>query len=147
MATPSKLHINPTAVAFTPTGGSSSPLTRITKLDVDKGVATVSFKGDGDLYNTFHGVVSQIPKVTITSGDIGGVMGSVAGSTGSLTWTLPDARNGIIATGGGLTFTLSNAVAEDMSASAAHAQIATGNIVFTGFSNDGTTNPLAMSVL
>jgi hypothetical protein len=147
MPTPTKLHINAVAVAFLPTGGSSSPLTRITKLDVDKGIQTVSFKGDGDFYNSFHQVVSSVPKVTITTGDIAGVMGSVSGSIGDLSWTYPDARNGIIAGGGGLAFVLANATCEDGSASVSHAQIGTANITFTGSSNDGTTNPLSMTVL
>jgi hypothetical protein len=145
--TPSNLHVNTLDVMFTPTGGTDLPIIRITKSDVDGGVSNISFKGDGDLFPTSELNVSQVPTVTFTGGNVGAIMAAVAGTVGQLTMTWPDSRNGIAAGGGGIEWTLSNAILADKNASAPHAQFASGSTMFSSFSNDGATNPLAMTFL
>lgn len=147
MSTPTGLWKNTVNVGFTPTGGTRSVLNRITKSDIDGGIENVKFAGDGDAYNTFNGNVMQDPSVTFAGGNISGILASIAGAVGSLDWTWPDAQNGIGVGSGAIHWVLSNAVVSAKSASNTHAAIATGSITFDAFSTDGTTNPLAFTIL
>jgi hypothetical protein len=141
------LNINTVFVTFTPSGGTTALLTRLTKSDIDGGVQNVTFSGDGDLFNTFEGTVMQVPTVTLASGNVSAIMGSVAGLVGTLAFVWPDARNGHEAGSFAISWDLSNALLSDKSASASHAAIATGSNTFSSFSSDGTTNPLAFTIL
>lgn len=144
---PSNLYVNVLDVSFTPVGGSASPFIRQTRADIDGGVSNISFKGDGDLFPTMETNVSQVPSITLAGGNIKQILGVQAGQIGTLMLTIPDARNGTQPGGGGMLLTLSNAIVADKSASAPHAQFASGSTTFSSFSSDGVTNPLSMTML
>jgi len=142
-----KLFINTVGVTFTPQGGTASPLTRVTKSSIDAGIQNITFKGDGDQFNTFEGNVTQVPTVTLAGASIGALMAGLAGAVGSLAFTWPDAKNGSGPGSFAIAWVLSNAILSDKSAEAGHAQIATGSNAFSSFSADGITNPLAFTIL
>lgn len=135
------LYINCFAVGFTPVSSSLQSLTKITQCSFGKGAQNVSFSGDNDRFPTFRANVMQDPFVSFQGGNIGVYLALVAGTYGTVTWTLGDAKNG--SGTGSMVFTLVNAMVDDSGAQAGHAQIASGSLAFVSYSSDGTTNPLS----
>ena len=141
------LYVNTVTVGFTPLGGSLSPVARITKSSFDGGIQNISFKGDGDLFDTYQGNVSQVPSITLEGGDVGSLLNSSAGVIGTLSGIWPDARNGKGSGSYALSWSLANCQLSDKSSQSPHANLASGSNSFTAFSSDGTTNPFTFTVL
>jgi hypothetical protein len=138
----SRANINWTGVAFTPTGGSATSITRVTAGMFGQGGHLIKFKGDTDQYPTIIAAPTVEPNCSFTTADVGTMMGFAPGTGGSLAATLNDAK---AAAGGAVNFTLSNAVFESASATGQHAQFATVTGTWHAYSSDGVTNPLAFT--
>lgn len=139
-----KRSMNWTAVSFTPVGGTAMPITGVSAITIDAGSTLHKFAGDGDRYNTT--VVNDMndPTVTIQAADLAAIRAYPAGTVGTFTATLNDARNG---TGSGsIVYTLANAVISNSVVSGAHRAFGQGTLILTAFSTDGVTNPLSTTI-
>jgi hypothetical protein len=132
-----KAQINWTAVAH-----GSTAITRVTNATFGQGGNLIKFKGDTDLYPTIIANVDNEPHASITTADVGTLMGINPGTTATLNATLNDAKG---ATGGAVVFALANAVFENADTTGQHAQFATVTGTWQAFSADGSTNPLSFT--
>jgi hypothetical protein len=133
----SKANINWSGVAF-----NSTNITRVTNASIGQGGSLIKFKGDTDVYPTIIASVDQEPHASVTTADVGTMMGFSPGTTATLTATLNDAKQ---ASGGAVNFTLINAVFENADTQAQHAQFGSVTGTWQCFSSDGSTNPLSFS--
>jgi hypothetical protein len=131
-----RAQINWASVSF----GSTS-ITRITNGTFGYGGHLAKWKGDTDKFPTVIANVDNDPHASFTSGDIGTLMGIAPGTIGTLTATMKDALG---ASGGDVTFTLSNAVFESADGQDQHAQFGTATATWQAYSTDGVTNPLSV---
>lgn len=136
-----KAQINWTAVSW---GASPSPtpMTRVTSVSVSQGGSLIKFKGDTDLYPTIIANVDNEPNVSVTTADVGTLMGFAPGASGTWSGTLNDAK---LATGGAVVFTMINAVFENADTQAQHAAFGSVTGTWQAFSSDGSTNPLSFT--
>ena len=118
---------------------NSVNITRVTNAIVGQGGQLIKFKGDTDIYPTIIANVDNEPHVSITTADVGTMMGFMPGTSATLTATLNDAKS---ASGGAVVFTLANAVFENADTQAQHAQFGSVTGTWQCFSSDGSTNPL-----
>jgi hypothetical protein len=132
-----KAQINWTGVSF-----ASTSITRVTNASVGLGGNLIKFKGDTDQYPTIVAMVDQEPHMSITTADVGTMMGFMPGAVGTLVATLNDAK---LATGGAVNFTLINAVFENADTQAQHAQFGSVTGTWQCYSTDGVTNPLSFT--
>ena len=74
-----KRFMNWTGVAFTPSGGTATPITGVTSVAIDTGGSLAKFSGDGDRYNTT--VVNDFnePVVTVQAADLAAVRANPVG--------------------------------------------------------------------
>jgi hypothetical protein len=120
----------------------STPITRVTTGSFSQGGKLLKFSGDSDVFTTIIANVSNEPSASITTADVGTIMGIAPGSTNTLSATLNDAKG---ATGGAVVFTLINAVFENADTTAAHAQLGSVTGTWQAFSSDGVTSPLSFA--
>ncbi len=132
-----KAQINWASVSF----GTTS-ITRITTGSFGYGGTLAKWKGDTDKFPTVIANVDNDPHASFTSGDVGGLMGFAPGAVGTLTATMKDALG---ASGGDVTFTLTNAVFENVDGQDQHAQFGTATATWQAYSTDGVTNPLVVT--
>jgi hypothetical protein len=132
-----KAQINISAVQF-----NSVSITRVTACMFGRGTSLVKFKGDTDVYDSIIAAPTLQPHASITTADIGTVFGFTPGTSSTLTATLNDA---LLATGGAVVFTMTNAVFENADAQAQHAQFGTVTATWQAYASDGTTNPLSFT--
>lgn len=139
----SKRQMNWAPVTFTPTSGSPLTATGVTNVRIAGGANFVRFSGDGDIFDTLVVLANANPTVTITCADEVWMLAVGTGTRGTVVATHKDAR---AATGGNITFTLVNAVADSPDLGGQHRQIGSGNLQFSAESSDGTTNPLSFAL-
>ena len=132
-----KANINWTAVSF-----NSVTITRVTNASVGQGGSLIKFKGDTDLYPTIIAMVDQEPHASITTADVGTMMGFTPGTVSTLAMTLNDAKS---ASGGAVVFSLANAAFENADTQAQHAQFGSVTGTWQCYSTDGATNPLSFT--
>jgi len=132
-----KAQINWTAVSHGTVG-----LTRVTNAMFGQGGTLATFKGDTDLYPSIIANVTNEPHASVTTADIATMMGINPGTSATLVASLNDAKG---ASGGGILFTLSNAVFENADGSDAHASFGSVTGTWKAFASDGLTNPLALT--
>lgn len=144
---PTKRFVNWTATGFTPTGGTLQPYTGVRSVAFDPGGNLIKFSGDGDRYPTTIVNDMNEPSCTIQAADLASVRMSPPGTVGTVTATHNDARNGAQAGGGGIAYTLANAVVRNTPISGEHRQFGSGTVQFDAFSSDGLTNPLSATAL
>jgi hypothetical protein len=132
-----KAQINWSSVSF-----ASTAITRVTNASVGQGGNLIKFKGDTDNFPTIIAMVDQEPHISITTADVGTMMGFVPGAVGSVLMTLNDAKS---ATGGAVNFTAANAVFENADTQAQHAQFGSVTGTWQCYSSDGSTNPLSFT--
>lgn len=147
MPTPSGAQVNTTSCSFTPTGGSLTAIKGVKDLAFDPQVETIHDGGDGDFFDTLAGSYKAAWKVTIQTNRPLALAALTLGAAGALTWITNDSRNATAAGGGGLTYTLANAIYGGTPVNAPHRQFATGTHTFTSFSSDGSTSPLTSVAL
>lgn len=137
--------INISSMSFTPSGGSLTAMKGVQSVSRNHNAQEERGSGDGDFFDTFAGVVASNPSVNVEFLNIAALNGVAVGTVGTLTWTENDARNGATASGGGLIYTLANAVYQGPQTNSPHRKLATATIQFTSYSSDGTTNPLSVT--
>jgi hypothetical protein len=142
---PSNRYINFSAVSFTPTSGSPTTITGVQDIQFDENGEIISAGGDADLFDRFKALVKLDPKIVIETLDSHALNTVAAGTIGSLTFTINDARNGAAVGGGGKVYTISNAVLEPHKIGQAYRQFGKQTLTFQTFSTDGTTNPVAVA--
>jgi hypothetical protein len=132
-----KAQINWASVAF-----GSTAITRVTNASIGQGGTLIKFQGDTDIYPTIIANADTEPHCSITTADVGTMMGFGPGQSGSVTATLKDSKS---ASGGDVNFTLSNAVFENADTQGQHAQFASVTGTWQAYSSDGSTNPLSFT--
>lgn len=133
-----KVNANWSSVSF-----AGTVITKITQGGFGKGGSVAKFSGDADIYPTTVANLMNEPHASFTTGDVGSAELLIPGTLGTLIATLADAR---LATGGGVTYTVTNlAVLENVDSSGSHAAFASSNFSFQFFSADGTTSPVVIS--
>lgn len=142
-----KRFINISTCGFTPTGGSNIPLKGVTNVTENYNAQEVRGSGDGDFYDTFAGVVSANPSISLEMLNQAALdnITIAPGAVGTLVYTLNDARNGSTAAGGALIYTLINAVYQGQAKTNGHRALGTASPTFNSFSTDGTTNPQSVT--
>lgn len=122
---------------------NSVTITGVTTCSFGKGGQLIKFAGDGDIVPSLIVLASLEPHASVTSADVYALNNTCTTGVGAtLVATLADAKN---ATGGNLTFTMTNAVVENVDSSAQHAQFGTATVNFQSYSSDGATNPLTFA--
>jgi hypothetical protein len=121
---------------------AAQAITKVTAVTFSQGGALQTFAGDTDRYDTVIVNLMNKPTASITSADIGTLMGIAPGTTGSLTATHKDAK---LASGGDIIYVLANAVAENATANGPFGNFGSATLSFRSFSNDGSTNPLSFT--
>jgi len=144
--TPSKRHVNWT-VSFTPSGGSLGAITGVQNCEIAPNGNLLKHSGDADRFPTTVVNDFQDPSVTVTHRDLLAQHALAPGIRGVLVCTHLDAKNLAVATGGGYTATLTNAIIQDNPSGGAHRAYGEGRCMFFAESTDGTTNPLAYAAL
>jgi hypothetical protein len=132
-----KAQINWTAVSH-----GATNITRVTNAMFGQGGNLIKFKGDTDLYPSVIANVDNEPHASVTTADVGTMMGINPGTTATLNATLNDAK---AQTGGAVVFALANAVFENADTTAQHAQFASVTGTWQAFASDGLTNPLSFT--
>ena len=132
-----KAQINWTGVSH-----GSTNITRVTSAMFGLGGSLLKFKGDTDMFPTIIANVDNEPHASVTTADVGTMMGIVPGTTATLNATLNDAK---LATGGSVIFALANAVFENADTQGQHAQFATVTGTWQAYSSDGSTAPLSFT--
>jgi hypothetical protein len=132
-----KAQINWTSVSH-----GSTNISRVTSASFSQGGSLIKFKGDVDQYPTIIANVDSEPHASITTADVGTLMGINPGTTATLSATLNDAK---LATGGAVVFAMANAVFENADTQGQHAQFASVTGTWQAYSSDGATNPLSFT--
>ena len=128
---------------WSPVSFANNAATGVTQVSIDHGISVQKFSGDGDHFVTTLVQDFRDPTMTVTCADFAWIDAQAVAGKGTLSATAKDAKG---ATGGNITYTLSNAIASSANNSDAHRQFGSGSITFTGESTDGTTSPLAISL-
>ncbi len=134
---PTKAQINWTGVTW-----NSTAITRVTNASIGQGGQLIKFKADTDLYPTIIANVNNEPHFSVTTADVGTLMGFVPGTSSTLQATLNDAKG---ASGGAVAFVMANAVFENADTQAAHAAFGSVSGTWQAYSTDGQTNPLSFT--
>ena len=134
---PTKAQINWASVTY-----NSASLTRITAGGFGLGGQLIKFKGDTDLYDSIIACPTIEPHASFTSADVDTFMTLVPGTTATLVANLNDAK---AVSGGGVTFTGSNAVFENADTQAQHVQFGTVTGTWSMYALDGQTPPLVLT--
>lgn len=138
-------YINWTSVGFTPSGGTLTTITGVTRVKIDESGSPEAFAGDGDQYATTVAVPMRAVTAEVDTGDAAALATVAVGTVGTLVATLNDALNGSATGGGAKLHTLVNAVLVDKGKDGSHGKYAAKTLKFVSFSSDGTTNPLTVS--
>jgi len=141
-----KRYINAT-VAFTPSGGSSTPATGLTSYNFPANIELQKFDGDADKFTTTLAQTHADPVLTVTVADIFALTSVAYGTRGTVVLTVSDAKNGVTTSGGGRTITGSNVVIGADDPTGSHRQFASNTYSFHGESTDGVTSPWAVAAL
>jgi len=138
--------MNISGCPFAPTGGSATTITGVKSVSFDEQGEVLSEGADFDLFDTVSGVTKLAPSVTIETIDaMVGIMLLAAGATGALSFTVRDFRNGVVVTGGAKIFTIANAVLNPRKTSHEYRQLGKQTMLFSTFSSDGASNPVAVA--
>jgi hypothetical protein len=133
----SRAQINWTGVAF-----ASTTITRVTQCAFGLGGTLLKLKADTDLFPSLIACADIEPHASVTTFDVGPMMGLTPGASGTLTATLNDAKS---ISGGAVVFTMSGAVFETADAQAQHAQYGSVTGSWQAYASDGTTPPLVIT--
>lgn len=120
----------------------STSITKVTAVTFSQGGALQAFAGDNDRYDTVVVNLMNKPTASVTSGDIGTLMGIAPGTTGTLAATHKDAK---LASSGDIVYALANAVAQNATANGPFGNFGSATLTFMSYSSDGTTNPLSFT--
>ena len=141
----SPIKINVSSVAFTPSGGSSNPITGAQSATLTYGMETVKARGDGDYFNSFIASVGADIAAGIETNRPGTMNSITPGALGTLVFTENDGHNGATSGGGALIYTLANCVFSPGTHSVKNPAASSFDANFESASTDGVTSPLAVT--
>lgn len=121
---------------------ATTAITRVTSVMFGQGGELIEFAGDNNRYPVVIANNISKPHCSITSADAATLMGITPGTSGTLTATQNDA---LAALGGGIVWTMVNAVHQNTDDSGSWGAFATSTATFRAFSVDGVTNPLSFA--
>ncbi len=148
MATPSKRHVNWSAVTWTqssPTAVTNN-ISGVQSLRVDRNLQSIQHSGDADFYPTVVVMVGGQPSISVSHRDLTVAYGIPDVSRGTLSAKHSDAKNGITASSGGYTVQLVGLMTGN-DLEGAHRQFGGTTLTVIGESTDGTTSPLSFTAL
>ena len=136
--------INPT---FTPVSGTAVIYDGLTNCSIDEGGSTQSFAGDNSrgpqlVVNDYND-----PTITLTFANAAKAMAWRTGTVGSFSITQLDAQNGASPGGGGLVYTIANAVVVKPQATGAYRKFADNTVMIKGYDPSGSGQILTISSL
>lgn len=135
--------VNWTAVGFTPSGGTASPATGVTQIQINPNGNLIKFSGDAD-----HGPTTIVNdfvdnEIVVTTADEIWALALPPGTRGTLVATHKDAKSAV---GGNIVFTLVNAIVVDNTAGGQHRQFGQSAVRFHAEWADSVTNPLSFAL-
>lgn len=140
----SKTYMNVTSVTISYGGGPTTiSLTEVTNVQSAIQDVLEPWVADGHKFPTLLIAAMGTRSVTIFSGDIGKLMTIPKGTACTVSFIFNDSVN--TTSTGAVTFTLSNAVLNDISFSGPSNKFAGGSATFMLYSSNGSTDPLAYS--
>jgi len=147
VVSPTKHQMNVVALAFTPAGGSSTPLKGVKSATLAPNPVELSDSADNDYFMTVQGLIGLDWKVMLEFNQQSEFTTLTPGVIGTLVYTLPDFVNGVLVGGGGFTVTVINAVYVPGDYVNAHRTLGTQGPHFSTYSTDGTTSPVSFASL
>ncbi len=144
--------INFSGVTVTPTPvggtvGSAVPIDRVTSATPGGAATLEKFRGDADRFARVIAAPEVERTFEIETGDVAAARSLIQGAVYTVFGKLGDALNGITTGGGGISFSLINAVLADVDIKGEHAKYASATLKFEAFSADGVTDPLTVVAL
>lgn len=125
---------------------NSQTFTNVAGVQWGENAETQRFIGDASLYDTVV-VNSRVQHtVTIAGANFDKIFGASRGLYSNLVWVQRDAKNGVGASSGAITWTLANATVIEKTGGQSHGAFGQASVSFAGASSDGTTNPLSYAV-
>ena len=149
MPNPSNLHMNWVNVSVTPNGLSTIAIEEVTAVQVGRSSRLEKFFGDNRRQPRMVKAVELQRSISITTGNTG-ILSAVPDDTPcTVTATLADPRNGVLAGGGAYTVTLVNAVLTSEGKEGQNNKFASCTLKFESFgaSGDGGQEVDALSVV
>ena len=143
--TPTNKFINVSSVGFTPSGGSLTSIKGVKSITLNPNAQALKDSADGDLFNTFAGVVGLDYVVDVVVNIPMTLNAITPGVAGTLVFTANDARNAAVTAGGAQVFTVSNCVFQPQTMNLTHRQLGTNSYQFDTWSTDGVTNPVSVA--
>jgi hypothetical protein len=137
-----KINANWSGVKWGPSG-TETTITKVTNVSIKVGRSMTYFKGDVDVYDTLAVNLANKPSMTVTSADEYTLMTLANGTAYSLTAIHKDSKG---AASGDVKFVMLGVI-EDVSAGGAHGSFGSASATFSGVSTDGTTSPLAITLV
>ena len=114
---------------------------RVTNVSIATNPQNIKFKGDDARYAQVIVNVNNEPSISVTSGNVGVIMGLPLNGAGTVQATHKDARG---QAGGDVVYSM-DCIITDLSSSGAHAAFGTASALFEGVSADGITSPIAFT--
>jgi hypothetical protein len=143
--TPSKRFCGWANAKFTPAGGALTPIPGLTSCSYTKNPKTLMIDGDLDMYDTAGAIVGFKPQFKIATNKPG-ILDTISGP-GEFSIERWDVENGGAAGGGGVSYTVANAIFVPDDQSNAQRAEGTGSATIMFISPDGVTNPVAVAAL
>ncbi len=131
------LQLNWTSVQF-----ASTSLTRVLSVTFSQGGELIEFAGDNNRYPVVIANNINRPRCSITSGDVASLMALAPGTSGTILATQNDAMG---AAGGGINWTMTNAVHASTEDNGHWGRFATATANFRAYASDGATNPVSFT--
>ena len=144
--TPTNLYMNWSGTTITPAGGSTINIPEVTDMSFGRTGNLQSWKADAHMFATLCVNRGQARPCKITGGAINILATIPINTPCTIVSVLNDAKNANTGAGSGaLTHTLVNAVLNDNPWADSHEQWGKGDLTFSAFSTDGTTDPLTIA--
>lgn len=135
---PTGLNMNWENVAVTPNGGSAIAINEVTALSLNRASRHEEFYGDNRYFAKMIRAVELKRMISISSGNSSALELIPDDAPCTVTGTLADARNGIVAGGGAIIVTLVNAVLEKQGTDGQNNKFAQNSVSFNSYGAVGT---------
>lgn len=130
-----------------PVTATAITMTGIHAAKIDLGISIKKEAADGDLFPTVCFNDYQDPTISFDTIDPEMAAAITPDIRGTITTTIADAANGLIAAGGGFTLAITNCYKMSESKDFAYREFSKGAIAFGTISVDGTTSPITKTLL
>ena len=120
----------------------STAINFVTSVMFSRGGELIEYAGDNARYPQVIANNMNRPRASVTSGDVATLMSILPGTPGDLVAVQHDALEQV---GGGINWTLANAIMENAEDTGAFSQFASATATFRARAADGLTNPLTFT--